>query len=91
MIFVQMIFVKNWMLLDRYPLCLDLKILWLFVRKMCLVCKMCGFIFSLWILYLQILRNEEGKKLGLKVNEKSSVQKESDVKMSDAEVRKQPN
>ncbi|KAG4399250.1 hypothetical protein AAZX31_08G194000 [Glycine max] len=33
----------------------------------------------------QILRNEEGKKLGLKVNEKSSVQKESDVKMSDAE------
>lgn len=91
MIFVQMIFVKNWMLLDRYPLCLDLKILWLFVRKMCLVCKMCGFIFSLWILYLQILRNEEGKKLGLKVNEKSSVQKENDVKMSDAEVRKQPN
>ncbi|KAG5137119.1 hypothetical protein JHK82_021850 [Glycine max] len=34
----------------------------------------------------QILRNEEGKKLGLKVNEKSSVQKESDVKMSDAEL-----
>ncbi|KAG5021329.1 hypothetical protein AAZX31_07G011200 [Glycine max] len=33
----------------------------------------------------QILRNEEGKKLGLKVNEKSSVQKENDVKMSDAE------
>ncbi|RDX80843.1 Ubiquitin carboxyl-terminal hydrolase 6, partial [Mucuna pruriens] len=33
----------------------------------------------------QILRNEEGKRLGLKVNEKSSVQKENDVKMSDAE------
>ncbi|CAJ2663720.1 ubiquitin carboxyl-terminal hydrolase 6 [Trifolium pratense] len=33
----------------------------------------------------QFLRNEEGKKLGLKVNEKSSVPKENDVKMSDAE------
>ncbi|KAJ1420278.1 Ubiquitin specific protease, conserved site [Sesbania bispinosa] len=33
----------------------------------------------------QILRNEEGKRLGLKVNEKSSVHKENDVKMSDAE------
>lgn len=52
---------------------------------------MCGSIFSFWTLYLQILRNEEGKKLGLKVNEKSSVSKENDVKMTDAEVRKQPN
>lgn len=91
MIFVLTNFVKNWKLLDRYTLCLDMKILWLFVRKRCLLCKMCGLIFSFWILYLQILRNEEGKKLGLKVNEKSSVQKENDVKMSDAEVRKQPN
>ncbi|WJX86345.1 deubiquitinating enzyme [Trifolium repens] len=33
----------------------------------------------------QFLRNEEGKKLGLKVNEKSSVPKENDVKMTDAE------
>ncbi|KAK4267345.1 hypothetical protein QN277_024134 [Acacia crassicarpa] len=33
----------------------------------------------------QILRDEEGKKLGLKVNEKTSVKKENDVKMSDAE------
>ncbi|XP_057455261.1 ubiquitin carboxyl-terminal hydrolase 7-like [Lotus japonicus] len=33
----------------------------------------------------QILRNEEGKKLGLKVKEKSAVHKENDVKMSDAE------
>jgi ubiquitin carboxyl-terminal hydrolase 14 len=32
----------------------------------------------------QFLRNEEGKKLGLKVNEKSSVPKENDVKMTDA-------
>lgn len=39
----------------------------------------------------QILRNEEGKKLGLKVKEKSAVHKENDVKMSDAEVRKLPN
>ncbi|KAG2379889.1 Ubiquitin carboxyl-terminal hydrolase [Vigna angularis] len=33
----------------------------------------------------QILRNEEGKKLGLKVNDTSSAQKENDVKMADAE------
>ncbi|CAL5195592.1 unnamed protein product [Lathyrus oleraceus] len=33
----------------------------------------------------KFLRDEEGKKLGLKVNEKSSVRKESDVKMSDVE------
>lgn len=39
----------------------------------------------------QTLRNEEGKKLGLKVSDKSSVQKESDAKMSDVEVRKHPN
>ncbi|KAE9616185.1 putative ubiquitinyl hydrolase 1 [Lupinus albus] len=33
----------------------------------------------------QILRNEEGKKFGLKVSEKSSVDKESDAQMPDAE------
>ncbi|OIW04819.1 hypothetical protein TanjilG_13667 [Lupinus angustifolius] len=33
----------------------------------------------------QILRNEEGKKFGLKGSEKSSTGKENDVKMSDAE------
>lgn len=38
-----------------------------------------------------MLRDEEGKKLGLKVKEKTSVQKENDVKMSDAEVMRQPN
>jgi len=43
------------------------------------------------MLCLQFLRDEEGKKLGLKVNEKSSAPKENDVKMSDAEVRKQLN
>jgi len=52
---------------------------------------MCGSIFLLCMLCLQFLRDEEGKKLGLKVNEKSSVPKENDVKMSDAEVRKQLN
>lgn len=50
---------------------------------------MCWFIFSFSTLCLQVLRNDEGKKFGLKVNEKSSVRKENDVKMSDAEVRKQ--
>jgi len=33
----------------------------------------------------QILRDEEGKKLGLKASEKSSGSKDNDVKMSDAE------
>ncbi|OMO66356.1 Ubiquitin [Corchorus olitorius] len=33
----------------------------------------------------QILRDEEGKKLGLKANEKSSGAKDNDVKMTDAE------
>ncbi|KAK6264195.1 hypothetical protein SCA6_019629 [Theobroma cacao] len=33
----------------------------------------------------QILRDEEGKKLGLKANEKSSGTKDDDVKMTDAE------
>ncbi|GLU14371.1 hypothetical protein SLE2022_309470 [Rubroshorea leprosula] len=33
----------------------------------------------------QILRDEEGKKLGLKTNEKSSGSKDNDVKMTDAE------
>ncbi|EEF28259.1 Ubiquitin carboxyl-terminal hydrolase, putative [Ricinus communis] len=33
----------------------------------------------------QILRDEEGRKLGLKVNEKSSGSKDNDVKMTDAE------
>ncbi|CAL0308733.1 unnamed protein product [Lupinus luteus] len=33
----------------------------------------------------QILRNEEGKKFGLKVSEKSSVDKNSDAQMPDAE------
>lgn len=34
----------------------------------------------------QLLRDEEGKKLGLKATKKSSTSKENDVKMSDAEV-----
>lgn len=34
----------------------------------------------------QILRDEEGKKLGLKANEKNSGSKDNDVKMTDAEV-----
>jgi hypothetical protein len=59
--------------------------------KSCLPSKMCGSISLFWSLCLQFLRNEEGKKLGLKVNEKSSVPKENDVKMTDAEVRNQPN
>ncbi|KAK8618777.1 hypothetical protein V6N13_132757 [Hibiscus sabdariffa] len=33
----------------------------------------------------QVLRDEEGKKLGLKANEKSSSSKDGDVKMTDAE------
>ncbi|KAL3735947.1 hypothetical protein ACJRO7_024979 [Eucalyptus globulus] len=33
----------------------------------------------------QLLRNEEGKKLGLKIAEKSSTSKDNDVKMSDAD------
>ncbi|KAI4329172.1 hypothetical protein L6164_021464 [Bauhinia variegata] len=33
----------------------------------------------------KILRNEEGKRLGLEVSEKSSVSKENDVNMADAE------
>lgn len=47
--------------------------------------------FFLFGIVKQMLRDEEGKKLGLKVKEKTSVQKENDVKMSDAEVMRQPN
>ncbi|KAG5523515.1 hypothetical protein RHGRI_035352 [Rhododendron griersonianum] len=36
----------------------------------------------------KILRDEEGKKLGLKTNEKSTSSVDKDVKMNDAEVRK---
>jgi hypothetical protein len=93
MIFVLMSLKRNWKLLDRYPFCFDI---WksdgcLFLMKSCLPSKMCGSISLFWSLCLQFLRNEEGKKLGLKVNEKSSVPKENDVKMTDAEVRNQPN
>lgn len=34
----------------------------------------------------QILRDEEGKKLGLKSKQKSPISADNDVKMSDAEV-----
>lgn len=34
----------------------------------------------------QVLRDEEGKKLGLKPSDKSSSSKDNDVKMLDAEV-----
>lgn len=36
------------------------------------------------------MRDEEGKKLGLKPSEKSSGSKDNDVKMSDVEVITQP-
>lgn len=39
----------------------------------------------------QILRDEEGKKLGLKASGKGSTSKDTDVKMSEAEVSTQPS
>lgn len=39
----------------------------------------------MWLKF-QKLRDEEGKKLGLKPSEKSSSSKDNDTKMTDAEV-----
>lgn len=74
MIFVLMILRKNWKPLARYLLvfCFD------------------EFPFNLNSLMIlsnsQKLRDEEGKKLGLKSSEKSSDSKDTDVKMTEAEV-----
>lgn len=75
MIFVQKIFVINWKVLARYFFC----VLTSFNLLRCWSCS-CNISWN-----CQILRDEEGKKLGLGAAQKS-VSKENDVKMSDSEV-----
>lgn len=79
MIFVQMIYGKSWKLLARF-----------FMLLVSAIIPVCVLFFLMLIVHLllehQRLRDEEGKKLGLKAAEKSSTSKDNDVKMSDAEV-----
>lgn len=49
-----------------------------------------GIMYLNWTYNFQILRDEEGKKFGLKSKEKTSVS-DSEVKMVDVEVRSSPN
>lgn len=88
MISVQMIYAKNWKHLARFVIffCFGGDVEFLLNLNADIVCVLWCDHGCLTSNNYQSLRDEEGKKLGLKANEKSSCSKDNDVKMTNAEV-----